>query len=271
MDRSFRAVIWSLNTLVVIIFSILLLDIFWKGLSGINFDFLIHAPENAGRNGGIGPIIASTLLLLCVAVVTTLPLGTACAVWMTDYSKNKSSLAHWTSISLNALAGVPSIVFGLFGNAFFSSFLGLGFSILSGGLTLACMALPLYIQTTAKGLEAVGQDLRKQGAALGMTRLTITWRILLPAAKPAIIGGILLATGRALAETAALVFTSGYSDRWPKSFTDGGRSLSLHIYDVSMNIAGGDQVAYASALTLMTLIVIINAGTIWISESFFKP
>ena len=145
---------------------------------------------------------------------------------------------------------MPSIVFGLFGNAFFCVALGLGFSILSGGLTLACMILPLMIRATEEGLRAVPQELRLGAAALGLGPAAVFWRLLLPVALPGLAVGLVLGMGRALAETAALLFTSGYVDRMPTSLLDSGRALSIHVYDLAMNVAGGEPRAYATALIL---------------------
>jgi phosphate transport system permease protein len=183
-------------------------------------------------------------------------------VWLSEFVHEEgrlSSTAKFVRLSLDVLAGVPSIVFGLFGSAFFCVFLGLGFSILSGGLTLACMMLPIFIRTAEMGLSAVPQDWRKGAAALGMSRASILWNVLLPSAAPAILSGLVLSIGRATAETAALIFTSGYVDRMPSSLSDSGRALSLHIFDLSMNVTGGDAAAYGSALVLVCLVLSINA------------
>ncbi|MGQ0529114.1 MAG: PstA family ABC transporter permease, partial [Panacagrimonas sp.] len=150
------------------------------------------------------------------------------------------------------------IVFGLFGNALFCVMLGMGFSILSGGLTLACMALPLLIRATEQGLRAVPDDYRQAAAALGVSRWTVTVQVLLPAAVPGLLAGLVLGIGRALAETAALIFTSGYVDRMPSSLMDSGRAMSIHIYDLAMNIPGGERNAYGTALVLVALLLLIN-------------
>jgi phosphate transport system permease protein len=171
---------------------------------------------------------------------------------------------------LDILAGVPSIVFGLFGNVFFCKVLGLGFSILSGGLTLACMVLPILIRSTEEGFRAVPNEYRLGAAALGFSRTTTLFKLLLPAAVPGLVVGLVLGIGRAIAETAALLFTSGYVDRMPESLLDSGRSLSIHIYDLSMNVSGGDKNAYASALVLLLLILLINGTAAWIAENWLQ-
>lgn len=264
-DALFKATLRLTAALVIAALALIVADLLWQGASTLSWAFLTTEPSNAGRSGGIAPILWSTLLILGVALATALPLGLACAVWLSEYLPAGSLRGRAVRVSLDALAGIPSIVFGLFGNAFFSVYLGLGFSILSGGLTLACMVLPIFIRTSEAGLSALGNDWRRQGAALGMTRASVVWHVLLPAAMPAITAGAMLGIGRASAETAALIFTSGYVDRWPDSLGDSGRALSVHIYDMSMNVTGGDAAAYGSALVLMALIVVINAMTMGLS------
>lgn len=269
-DALFKALLWSASALVVGVFSMIVLDLLWRGSPAIDWAFLTTNPSNAGRSGGIAPILWSTLLILGVALAGALPVGLACAVWLSEYLPAGSLRGRVVRISLDALAGIPSIVFGLFGHAFFSVYLGLGFSILSGGLTLACMVLPILIRTSEAGLSALGDDWRHQGAVLGMTRASIIWHVLLPAALPAITAGTVLGIGRACAETAALIFTSGYVDRWPDSLYDSGRALAVHVYDLSMNVTGGDTAAYGSALVLMGLIAVINALTMGLSMHWTK-
>jgi phosphate transport system permease protein len=251
--------VWLIALLVSSVFAWLLSDIIIHGLSKLSWSFLIEIPKNAGRSGGIGPIIVSTAFILLIAMVTAAPLGLATAVLLSEFSRHDSVFGRLVRRSLDVLAGVPSIVFGLFGNAFFCIYLGLGFSILSGGLTLACMVLPILIRTAEEGLQATPNDYRLAAAALGMSRSAALFHLLLPAATPAIVAGLLLGIGRAGAETAALIFTSGYVDRMPDSLFDSGRALSVHIYDLSMNVAGGDANAYTSALVLIILLLIINS------------
>ena len=258
IDRLFSLGLWLVAALVTLVFGWLLIDILIKGLPIISWEFLSEAPQRAGREGGIWPILVSTLLILAVAMAVALPLGLCTAVWLAEFTRRDGPLARRLGLVLDILAGVPSIVIGLFGYAFFSGFLGLGFSILSGGLTLACMMLPILVRTAESGLTAVPDEWRHAAAALGMRRGSVLWHVLLPAAAPAITAGALLAIGRATAETAALIFTSGYVDRMPESLGDSGRALAVHIYDLSMNVAGGDRAAYGSALVLVILIVIIN-------------
>ena len=269
-DRLFTGLIWLAVAVVTSLFLWLLGDIVVQGLPHLSWTFLTEEPVNAGRAGGIAPILVSTVLILTVALAAAVPLGLAVAVWLTEFTRQGQQTARATQLSLDVLAGVPSIVYGLFGNAFFSIFLGLGFSILAGGLTLACMILPVFIRTCEAGLSAVNDDWRKGAMALGMSRRSAIWYILLPAASPAIVAGLMLGIGRATAETAALIFTSGYVDRMPESLLDSGRALAVHIYDLSMNVTGGDPAAYASALTLIIVIVVLNTLAQILADRWFS-
>ena len=265
-DRAFTYGIWAAALLVSATFLWLLGDLVWHGVPHLSWSFLVSEPMNAGRAGGIAPILVSTVLILAVALVAVVPLGLGAAVWLAEYTRRGGVSGQSIRLSLDVLAGVPSIVFGLFGYAFFCVFLGLGFSILSGGLTLACMILPIFIRTSEAGLAAVTDEWRHGAAALGMTRAAALWHILLPASASAIVAGLMLGIGRATAETAALIFTSGYVDRMPESLADSGRALAVHIYDLTMNVSGGDGAAYASALVLIVLIVAINLAALSLSD-----
>ncbi len=270
LDRAFGVAVTGAAALILAAMLSMLGDVLWHGVSRLSPSFLLAAPDDAGRAGGIGPILVSTLLILTVAIVVALPVGVGAAVWLAEYARRGSRLAVTLRTSFDVLAGVPSIVFGLFGYAFFSLYLGLGFSILSGGLTLACMILPILLSTSEAGLSAVNEDWRRGAAALGMTRTGAVFHVLLPAAAPAISAGLLLGIGRATAETAALIFTSGYVDRMPGSLLDSGRALAVHIYDLSMNVTGGDASAYASAVVLIVLILAVNALALWLSDRWLS-
>jgi phosphate transport system permease protein len=269
-DHVFTAAAWAIAAIVTAFFVWIVFDIVSHGVGKISWAFLTETPRSAGRRGGISSILVSTLLILAVAIAVALPIGIAVATWLAEFARRSSRTARTIRLALDVLAGIPSIVFGLFGNAFFCVFLGLGFSILSGGLTLACMVLPILIRATESGLSEVPNDWRHGAAALGMTKANALWHVLLPAAAPAITAGLLLGIGRAAAETAALIFTSGYVDRMPASLADSGRSLAVHIYDLSMNVTGGDRAAYASALVLILTLLVINTGAVLLSQRFFR-
>jgi phosphate transport system permease protein len=267
-DRLVQALIYLVVLCVSGVFLWILTDLIRGGSTLLSWDFLANAPRDAGRAGGIGSILVSTLLVLLIALLVALPIGWAAAVLLAEFIPVVSTFGRWVRYSLQVLAGVPSIVFGLFGYAFFSIYLGMGFSILSGGLTLACMLLPILVSTAEAGLRAVPNSYRLSAAALGMSRAATLFHLLLPLAAPAWAAGLLLGIGRAAAETAALMFTSGYVDRMPESLMDSGRVLALHIFDLSMNVPGGDAPAYASALVLILLLLVINLIALQLTHSW---
>lgn len=254
-------VVWSAAGLVIAILLWILVDIAVRGIAQIDPAFLVEGVENAGREGGIGPVILSTGLILSVCLAIAIPMSFGTAIALTERVGQETWFARNVRRSLDVLAGVPSIVLGLFGNAFFAITLGLGYSILSGGLTLACMVLPILIRTSEQAIVAVPAEYRYAAAALGMKRTSILFRVVLPVAAPALAAGVTLSTGRALAETAVLLFTSGYVARSPRSLLDSGRSLSVHIYDLAMNVPGGGSRAYATACVLVSLLVAIHFAT----------
>lgn len=249
---------WLIGALLLFILIYILADIFIVSQNHFTWNFLWETPFSAGRKGGIYPIIVSTLLILLVCLSVVIPVGLCSALYLAEYNKEKNKSIESVRKAVEILSGVPSIVFGLFGNAIFSVYLGLGFSILSGGLTLALMSLPLFITTVEKGLSSVPDKYRYVPHSLGMSHWSMIKFIIVPYALPSIIVGIVLSIGRSLAETAALIFTSGYVDRMPESLWDSGRSLSVHIYDLTMNVPGGDINAYKTSLVLIILILTTN-------------
>lgn len=257
-DRAAALLLWGLASLPLLFFAWLLSDLVASGLARIDWAFLTSASRDAGRAGGIAPMIVGSLAILGVCLAVVLPVGLAAAIRLAEYTRRADTRGALARRSLDILAGVPSIVFGLFGNALFCVMLGMGYSIAAGGLTLACMVLPLFVRATEASLRAVSNDLRQAGAALGLRRVTVLRRVLLPAAMPGIAVGLTLGIGRALAETAALLFTSGYVDRMPDSLLDSVRALSVHIFDLSMNVAGALPNAYGAALVLLALLLAIN-------------
>ncbi len=259
-EHAVTTFVWLSAAIVMGALSWILLEIVLRGMSQLSLGFLTEEVEDAGRAGGIAPVILSTLLILMITLCTAIPLSIATAVALTDSRTAENWFARNVRRSLDILAGVPSIVFGLFGNAFFAIMLGLGYSILTGGLTLACMVLPLLIRATEQAFLAVPNEYRQAAASLGLSRTATLFRVVLPAAMPGLIAGVVLSVGRALAETAALIFTAGYVTRSPESLMDSGRTLSVHIYDLAMNVPGGSSRAYGSACVLIVLLLSVNAA-----------
>lgn len=178
----------------------------FKGLPGISFDFLSKMPEDASRGGGIFPAIIGTLILTFGTILVAVPFGILTGIYLVEYSKD-NWLKRIINLTIINLAGIPSIVYGLFGMAVFVIGLQMGASILAGCLTLGIMALPVIITATRESLLAISNDMRQASLALGATKWETIWRVILPAATPGIITGIILGISRAAGETAPILFT----------------------------------------------------------------
>lgn len=261
---------WGSAALVVGFAGFLLLDLLTRGLPHLSLSFLVDLPTRAGREGGIGPVLLSTAVVIGIAVAVAVPLSLGFAGALTELTRQGSAVSRWLGRCLDVLAATPSIVFGLFGDACFNRLLGLGPSLLAGGLTLACMVLPITTRLFQSGLTNLPPELRRSAEALGMRRTTTFLRVLVPSAAPALAAGVTLGLGRALAETAALLFTAGYSTRTPGSVLDPGRTLSVHVFELAMNVTGGGPHAYASAAVLVGAIVALNATTLLLTRLFFR-
>ena len=243
---------------VLVPMGLMLWSLLAQGSGVLSVDFLLEDPSQAGRAGGIAALLISTGWILAVCLLVAVPLGLGCALYLSEQVPAGTRRAQWLGGVLDMLAAVPSIVYGLFGYQFFAISLGLGFSILSGGLALALMVLPLMIRSAEQALRAVPLSYRQAGEALSISRWGWVRRILVPQAAPGIAVGIILSIGRALAETAVLLFTAGYVLRRPDSVMDSGRALSVHIYDLAMNVPGGMPRAAATGLVLVAILVILN-------------
>ncbi|MFZ5477195.1 MAG: PstA family ABC transporter permease [Myxococcota bacterium] len=225
------------------------------GLAEVDLAFLAEAPREAGRAGGIGSLVVATIGVLAIGIGVATPLGLACAVWLAEYGGGRWALRS----ALDVLAAVPSIVYGLVGMAVFCEGLGLGWSLWSGGLTVAVMILPLLVRLGEEGLRAVPDSLRTAGAALGLPRWRLLLKVLLPEAAPAFAAALVLATGRVLAESAALLLTAGSSLRMPDGPGSPGRVLALHVYTMAVDVPGGSARAAATGLVLVAVIAACSA------------
>lgn len=269
-DRMAFVAIAAVSVLAVLVLVWPLVTVVVRGVAVLTPSFLIDVPMDAGRAGGIGPILVSTLGIVSISILIALPLAFSTAVLMTEVLPSESWPARFIRSSLDILAGVPSVVFGLFGLSLFCRQLGWGYSIAAGGATLACMILPTLTRSLVSALHAIGAQHRLAGSALGVSRAAVLWFITLPIALPGIVAAMVLALTRALAETALLLFTSGYSDRMPESIMDSGRSLSVHIYELATNVPGGMSNAYGSALALILMLaglgLLLHLGERWLIQ-----
>lgn len=245
------AVILTLSVLIFIIFFIL-----YHGLPVVSWEFLSTPIKEMGKDGGIFPSIVSTLYLVIFSIVIATPLGVGTAIYLTEYTR-ENYLTKIIRFGSDCLAGIPSIIFGLFGFVFFVIYLGLGWSLLSGALTLAAMMLPTIIRTSEEALRAVPGTFREVTYSLGGTKWQGIRRIVLPKALPGIVTGVILSIGRAVSETAALIFTAGMSVRIPTTIFSSGRSLAVHFYILARE-GISMPMAYGTATVLIITILIIN-------------
>ena len=213
-------------------------------------------PEDMGRHGGIFPSIVGTVFLGLLSIAFATPLGVGTAIYLTEYTK-ESTLTRIIRFGVESLAGIPSIIYGLFGFIFFVIKLRMGWSLLSGTLTITIMVLPTIIRTSEEAIKAVPKNLRMVSFSLGATKWETVTQVILPSAAPGILTGIMLSVGRAVSETAAVIFTMGSSLRLPTSIMDSGRTMAVHFYILAREGISMEK-AYATALVLVCSILLIN-------------
>ncbi|MEO0020203.1 MAG: phosphate ABC transporter permease PstA [candidate division WOR-3 bacterium] len=256
-----QRLIWLLLALLTLFTLVILFSIIGyitaKGARVITPEFLFSLPERMGKEGGIFPTIIATLYLAILAILVATPLGVGTAVYLTEYTR-ESLLTKIIRFGADALAGVPSIIFGLFGFILFVIRLKMGWSILAGSLTLAVMILPTIIRTSEEAIRAVPYQLREVSYSLGGTRSQTIMRVVLPNALPGILTGVILGLGRSVAETAAVIFTAGSSLRLPKTVLDPARTMAVHFYILAREGISMER-AYGTAFLLILSILIINA------------
>jgi phosphate transport system permease protein len=218
----------------------------------------LFAWEYNTTNVSLLPALVTTVFMVALALVVSVPLGLFTAIYLVEYAKRGSRLVKLIRVTAETLSGIPSIVYGLFGLLFFVTWLGWGFSLAAGTLTLAIMILPLIMRTAEESLKAVPDTYREGAFGLGAGRLRTVFRIVLPAAAPGILAGIILAMGRIVGETAALIYTAGTVAQIPNSLLASGRTLAVHMYALSSEGLYTGQ-AYATAVVLLIVVVGINA------------
>ncbi len=233
-----------------------------NGWRAITWTFLTQSPMDSMTKGGILPCIVGTLALSVGAMVVALPIGVASAVYLSEYAR-PGKMLRVIRLSINNLAGVPSVVFGLFGLAFFVVVLKMGVSILAGALTLGAMSLPVIIGSTEEALKSVPDTYREASLGLGATRWQTIYRVVLPAAMPGILTGTILGVSRAAGETAPIMFTGAvfFSPSLPSSIFDEVMALSYHIYVLATagtEIEATRHLQYGTAIVLIALVLGMN-------------
>lgn len=239
-------------------FLVLLFIIAYIVIKGIpNLTPSLFSLHYTTENVSMLPSIINTLIMTVCSLIIAVPLGIFTAIYLVEYAKRGNKLIKVIGITAETLSGIPSIVYGLFGMLFFVTYLKWGYSILAGAFTLAIMILPLIMRTTEEALKAVSDSYREASFGLGAGRLRTVFRVVLPAAVPGILAGIILAIGRIVGETAALIYTAGTVAEIPSNLMSSGRTLAIHAYVLSSEGLYTNQ-AYATAVVLLGLVLLIN-------------
>lgn len=229
----------------------------------------VFAFQYNSDNVSLFPALVNTLLACALTLVIAVPLGVLAAVYLVEYTSRGNKFVVLVRLAAETLAGIPSIVYGLFGMLFFVVFCGMGLSLLSGCLTLAIMVLPTVMRTTEEALLAVPDSYREGSFGLGAGRLRTVLKVVLPPATPSILGGIILSIGRIVGESAALIYTAGTMAQIPGGLFESARTLSVHMYVLSCEGLHIGE-AYATAVVLLVIVVLINAAANAIAKKVMK-
>lgn len=276
--RKESAFFWLLRVNAAAIVGVLLLILWFllsRGLEkALSWEFLTQMPRDGMTEGGILPAIVGTLALTTVAMVVALPLGVLSAIYLNEYAKD-GLIKRVIRMATNNLAGVPSVVFGLFGMALFVKGLNFGTSILAGGLTLALVALPVIIRTAEEALRTVPKSFREASLALGATHWQTVRRVVLPSAASGIFTGSILSVGRVAGETAPILFTAAayFLPRLPDSLLDQAMALPYHLYVISTSgtqIEKSRPIAYGTAVVLLVIVLVLNLVAVWLRNRLQK-
>jgi phosphate transport system permease protein len=255
-------ILGSATLLTLAVLAFIIGFVLQKGLPVLSLRFLFTNPQDMGRAGGILPMVVGTVLLPVLAVTLATPLGVGTAVFLTEYTR-ESRVTRLIRFGTDCLAGIPSIIFGLFGFIFFVTTLRMGWSILSGGLTLAFMILPTIIRTSEEAVKAVPKSFREVSFSLGATRWQTVRKVVLPNALPGIVTGVMLGVARSIEETAVVIFTAGSALRMPTSLLDSTRTMAVHFYILAREGISTEN-AYGTAATLVILILAVNLLAYWL-------
>ena len=267
-QKIMKTIFWASGIFTVFLLILVIGYILVNGLPVVSLNFILGQPINNGAAGGILPFIISTVYVTFVALVVATPLGIGGAVYLAEYA-GENALVKAIRFGSEILASIPSIVFGLFGFAFFVVYLGFGFSVLSGGLTLAFMAMPTILRTSEVAIESVPKSYSEGSMALGASKWQTIYQVILPAAVPGIITGIILGMARAIEETAAILYTVGAAITAPVSIFDPAQPLPLHLYTLATEGISMPY-AYGTAAILVVLILIITIVTNALVDRYTK-
>ncbi len=267
-QRIVQTLLWVFTALTVLVLIFIIYFVLRHGLPVLSLGFLTRNPAEMGRAGGIFSTVVGTVALTLLALLIAAPLGIGSAIYLTEYTR-ENRVTRVIRFGASCLAGIPSIIFGLFGFILFVTALGFGWSLLSGGLTLAFMLLPTIIRTSEEAIKAVPSSFREVSYSLGATRWQAVTRVVLPAALPGIVTGIILSIGRSIGETAAVIFTAGSALHLPTSLFSSSRTMSVHFYILAREGISMPN-AYGTAAVLVLAILLINVLTYALMNRFIR-
>ena len=262
-DKLLLGAIWSSAAITIFFLLWVVWHILSNGLSHVSWEFITGAYTRIGEASGIFSMIVATVYMVGLSLAIAAPIGIMTAIYLTEYAKPSSKVVQIIRFCIESLAGIPSIVYGLFGMTFFVTTLGFGFSILAGSLTLSMLILPVLIRTTEEALIAVPISYREGGYALGSSKVYTIWRLILPNALPGIVTSVILSIGRVIGESAPVFLTAGMVTQIPESVLESGRTLTVHLYKLTQELFTQNEwdQAYATATVLIVLILVLNLAT----------
>lgn len=263
LDLFLKTLVWVCASITFLVLIYLIGYILVKGVPHLSPS--LFALEYNSTNVSMLPSIITTIIMTALCLLIAVPLGIFTAIFLTEYSGRGNKFVDLMRIATETLSGIPSIIYGLFGMLFFVKFLGFGFSILAGSLTLSIMILPLITRSAELALLDVPDSFREGSFGLGAGRLRTVFKIVLPSAIPGILAGVILASGRIIGETAALIYTAGTATKLPESILSSGRTLAVHMYSLSSEGLYTNE-AYATAVVLLITVVIINTISAFIAK-----
>jgi phosphate transport system permease protein len=262
------SLLWLSGIVTIVILLLITLYIIWNGIGQISWDFLTTSPVHAGREGGIFPTIVATLYITAIALLVSAPLSIGGAIYMAEYA-GESRITQLVRFGADSLAGIPSIMIGLFGYLLFVSYLNLGFSLLSGSLAVAFMALPIILRVSEEAIKVVPVSYRHGSLALGSTKWQTIRKVVLPTALPGILTGIMLGMGRIIGETAVFLLTVGGVAQVPTSLADPVRPMTLHAFIVATQNISLPK-AFGTSAVLLIIVLTITLASNYLTQRYVR-
>lgn len=261
-NRIFTGVVWLVSSIIVLFILALLILIMKRGLPGLSWDFIFGLPSEVEEGGGIGPALFNSFYMLFLSLIIAIPLGMAAGIYLAEFAPN-NKLIGIIRVCVEALASVPSIIFGLFGIALFVEVFQLGLTIIGGAVSLAFLNLPVLTRVTEEAIRAVPKEMRNASFALGATHLQTIRRVLLPTSASAIVTGISLVAGRAFGESAVIILTAGVTTSgvmWDFNLTSPGETLAVHLWYVQSEAIVPDavEISQKAAAVLLFVVLMLN-------------